>query len=833
MTKHLQRQTGTSTWARLAAPSLSPLTRALAVVLLSAQLGLPPAAMAAGSEADLRRGASVTLNFMNAEIDAVARAVATLTGRNVVVDPRVKGSINLVSTNPVTPGEAVQMFTQQLRTQGFAMVFSNGLYTVVPEAEAKLQTSSVSVGKVQASGGQIVTQIFKLNHETAANLVPVLRPLISPNNTINVSPSTNALIITDYADNLQRLARIVATLDVNNVTNVEVIKLKHAVASDLAPVVMRLIESGGNGGLPAAAPVAGGAVGQPVNVAAGSGDTSYRTTLVPEPRSNSLILRAANASKAAQARELIAKLDQPAESASGFMGGNIHVVHLKNADAAKLAITLRAALASLPGASNTGQGGGGGAAASTAGVGATNTSTTQTQGSTNSDGVNTGPTINAAANNQPSTGGQIQADPATNSLIISAPEPVYRQLRAVIDRLDERRAQVYIEALIAEVNDDMDAKFGIQWQGVLGQKGDTNIGVIGTNFGSTGNILTLTALAAASGSSSDFGSSSSASNLASNLPGAGINLGLVHRFGAGYMLGALANFLQASGEGNVLSRPTLLTLDNEEARIVVGQNVPFVTGSYTSNNSSSGSVNPFQTYERKDVGLTLRVRPQISEDGTVKMVIYQEASSLQSGSSTQGYITNKRAIESSVIVDDGSIVVLGGLMQDQYTDKEDKVPLLGDVPVIGNLFKSRNRTGTKSNLMVFLRPVVLRDGRQADEFSQGRYQEMQTHQRAMQPSSSVAVPVNRGPMLPDLPAPKSSVLPLPPVAPAANSNAPSTKRMVVDPATSVTPPPTRGPVALPSPQPALGNETHDRGFKAREGGSVRSSEQYDPTLYIN
>ena len=479
-----------------------------------------------------------------------------------------------------------------------------------------------------------------------------------------------------------------------------------------------------------------------------------------------------------------------------------------------------------------------------AGVNVGNLGSMAAQNGGSGDGVNTGPTINAAANNQPSTGGQIQADPATNSLIISAPEPVYRQLRAVIDRLDERRAQVYIEALIAEVNDDVDAKFGIQWQGVLGQKGDTNIGVIGTNFGAAGNLLNLTAAIAAYGgsNSSSFNSGNAAANIASNLPGAGINLGLVHRFGAGYMLGALANFLQASGEGNVLSRPTLLTLDNEEARIVVGQNVPFVTGSYTSNNSNNGAVNPFQTYERKDVGLTLRVRPQISEDGTVKMVIYQEASSLQSGSSSTGYITNKRAIESSVIVDDGSIVVLGGLMQDQYTEKEDKVPLLGDVPIVGNLFKSRNRTGTKSNLMVFLRPVVLRDGRQADEFSQGRYQEMQTHQRAMQPNASVAVPVNRGPMLPELPAPKSSVLPLPAasVAPAAPGAAPAApgntggKRMAVDPATSVTPPPTRGPVALPPPQPALGNEVHDRGFRPRDGGSgVRSTEQYDPTLYIN
>ncbi|WP_236903932.1 type II secretion system secretin GspD [Comamonas serinivorans] len=803
--------------------SPSPLARALALVMLSAplSLGMAPAALAAGDQPELRRGASVTLNFMNAEIDAVARAVATLTGRNVVVDPRVKGTINLVSTNPVTPGEAVQMFVQQLRTQGFAMVFANGLYTVVPEAEAKLQTGSVSAGKVPAAGGQIITQIFRLNHESAANLVPVLRPLISPNNTINVSPSTNALIITDYADNLQRIARIVGTLDVNNATSVEVIKLRHAVASDLAPVIMRLVESGGNGNLPTASPAAGSAPGAQVNIAAAApasgADTAYRTTLMPEPRSNSLILRAANAAKAAQVRDLIAKLDQPAESNSGYMGGNIHVVHLKNADAAKLAVTLRAALASLPGANASGTGTAGaqqGVANTGANVGAgvvpANASAGMTGNTGASGSISTGPTINAASNNQPSTGGQIQADPSTNSIIISAPEPVYRQLRAVIDRLDERRAQVYIEALIAEVNDSLDADFGVQLQAVLG-----NAVAIGTNFnnGTSTNLLQLAAAAAAYGNN---GSSTNLNNLGSVLPGPGTNMIGGVDFGSGNKLGVLANFLQTSGAGNVLSRPTLLTLDNEEARIVVGQNVPFVTGSYTT--TSNSSTNPFQTYERQDVGLTLRVRPQISEDGTVKLVIYQEASSLQSGTTASGYITNKRSIESSVVVDDGSIVVLGGLMQDTYSESEDKVPVLGDVPIVGNLFKSRSRTGSKSNLMVFLRPVVLRDGYQADEFSQGRYQEMQTHQRASQPRPSVSTPVNRSAVLPDLPP-----RPIPE----------STSKLVVDPANSVTPAPSRQPLK-PTPPAALPTAPYGADYSpsSRTSGTG-PSERYDPSLYVN
>ena len=695
------------------------------------------------------RGDAVTLDFANADIDAVARTLATITGRNVVVDPRVKGTLTLTSTAPVNAAQALRLFSAQLRTQGFALVENAGMLVVVPEAEAKLQAGSVSAGAPRG-GGQIQTQIFRLTHENANNLVPILRPLISPNNTINVNPGTNALVITDYGDNLQRLGRIIAALDVANATGVDVIPLRHAVASDLAPLVSRLVESGGTGmAVPTVTPGQPGAMPTVV----GGGDGAYRTTLIPEPRSNSIILRAANPARVALVKSLIAQLDQPPSSRSDGTSGNIHVVYLKNADAAKLAVTLRAALAALPGQTPAMGGGAAGIAPSGSGgmASAMNQNIGGMGGAAGAGGgsLQTGPSINAAANNQPSTGGQIQADPATNSLIISAPAPIYRELRAVIDKLDQRRAQVYVESLIAEVRADKAAEFGIQWQAVLGNKGDTNIGVLGTNFGTTaagtpglGNILSV------SPGMSDLVSNQT---FPSSLPiREGFNFGLMHRFGAGYLLSALANFIQSTGSGNVLSTPTLLTLDNEEARIVVGQNVPFVTGSYTNTGSTTNAVNPFQTFERKDVGLTLRVRPQISEDGTIKMVIYQETSSVVASTvgSSQGPITNKRAIESSVLVGDGAVVVLGGLLEDQFATSEDKLPGLGDIPVLGNLFKNQNRSYVKTNLMVFLRPVIVRDGAAAESFSLDRYDYMRAAQSANQPQASSVLQINQAPVLP-------------------------------------------------------------------------------------
>lgn len=736
-----------------------------AMLLTSSPLALAQTAVGTGTSS-VRGNEPVTLNFANAEIEAVARTMATITGRNVVVDPRVKGQLTLITERAVPPSAAFQQFLAALRLQGFTVVESAGLYKVVPEADAKLQSGSVGVSESGSArgtpgGGQIVTQIFKLNYENAGNLVPVLRPLISPNNTINVNPGNNSLVITDYADNLQRLGRIIAAMDVSNASDVEIIPLRNALAVDLAPLVARLID-GGSGAAPAAAQ--------------GQADTSFKTTLLAEPRSNSLILRAANPARVAMVRALVDKLDQPPVPGSSASTGNIHVVYLKNADATKLATTLRAAMASMGGNSSGGAGAstpaisGGGAPSSSLSGGGSNSgglsggsnssSNSSLGGLGSSSGMGAGSGMGSANSNQPSTGGLIQADPTTNSLIITAPEPLFRQLRAVIDQLDGRRAQVLVESMIVEVSATKLAEFGIQWQGVLGKQGDGTVGVIGTNSvqGGGANILNVTG-ALASGSTSAI--TSAASTLSK-----GLNLALAPRINGQYYLGALANFLQNSGDANVLSTPNLMTLDNEEARIVIGNNVPFPTGSYA-NTGGSNTVNPFTTVERKDVGLMLKVRPQISENGTVKMSIYQEVSKIDRAtlSDVNGPTTSKRSIESNVVVDDGNIIVLGGLLEDSYSQGEDKVPVMGDLPVVGGLFRSENRTRNKTNLMVFLRPVVVRDAATSEALMVDRYDAIRGLQQVTQPASSLPLrSISGAPVLPELPqrsAPATRLQPAP------------------------------------------------------------------------
>jgi general secretion pathway protein D len=645
-----------------------------------------------------------------------------------VVDPRVKGTLTLSTDKPVPPTVAWNQFLAALRLQSFSVVEANGLHKIVPEADAKLQAGPVIATPATPGGGQIQTQIFRLQHENANNLVAVLRPLISPNNTINVTPGTNALVITDYADNLQRLGRIITTLDLPTATDVEVIGLKHAIALDLAPLLQRLIESG-NAALPVAA------AGSPATT-----DNQYRTTIVPEVRTNSLILRAANPARLAQARTLIEKLDQPGSAAAS---GNLHVVYLKNADAVRLANTLRAAMQGQPGAIAPGASLSGSAPLSPTSSSLTGASPL---GAGTGSGMGAGPgsSSNAA---QTSTGGQIQADPATNSLIITAPEPQYRQLRAVIDQLDGRRAQVLVESLIAEVDANKAAQFGIQWQNVMGQKGGT-VGILGTNYGSDGNNLLNLAIKGGSGTV---------------VPGAGLNVATASQVNGVYVLNSLANFLQTNANSNILSTPTLLTLDNEEAKIVVGQNVPFVTGQYATNNTVNGAVNPFQTIERRDVGLTLRVRPQISETGNVKLTIYQEVSSVVNNSvgSSTGLITNKRSIESNVLVQDGSIVVLGGLLADEYTNNGAGVPWLSNIPWLGALFRNESRERKKTNLMVFLRPVVLRDGDSTQAMSTLRYQQMLGAQQAGQQPATPVLPVPNTMTLPPLNLRESADTPSP------------------------------------------------------------------------
>ena len=612
----------------------------------------------------------VTLNFVNAEIETVARTVANLTQRRLVVDPRVKGTLTLNTERAVPASVAWDQLLSALRLQGYAVIETRGLFKLVPEAEAKLQGGADAVVPrlVAPNNVQVMTQIFKLNHESATQLMAVLRPLISPNNTINVTPGSNALVITDYADNLQRLARIIAALDVSGATDIDIIPLQHAVAADVVVLLQRLTEGSHN-------------------------DSGFKTSIQAEPRSNAVILRSANPAKQAQVRSLIDKLDRPSSESPQ---GNLHVVYLKNADATKLATTLRATL---------------------------------TPGVPTSSVTSTG-TTTAPAN----TGSMVQADVATNALIIQAPTPVFQQLKHVIDALDQRRAQVLVESLIVEVDASKEAQFGIQWQNLWGNAGG-QIGVLGTNFGSTNNLLSIS------------------KGNGNTLPGPGLNFGLGRSINGSPVMTALANFLQSDGGSNILSKPSLLTLDNEEARIVVGKNVPFVTGQYTNNNSANGAVNPFQTVERKDVGLTLKVKPQISDSGTVKLTVFQEVSSIDSSKkTTEGLITNKRSIESNIVIADGEVVVLGGLLSDAYEDSNQQVPGLGDLPWIGRLFKSESRSRNKNNLMVFLRPVVVRDDASAQVLSHGRYKDMQQ----LQTDSAK-------PALPGLPVPND--LALPPLAP--------------------------------------------------------------------
>jgi general secretion pathway protein D len=688
----------------------------------------------AGHSPALKSRTPVTLNFVNADIEAVSRAIGAMLDRQMLVDPRVKGTITLQSEQPMSIREAYLNFLAALRGLGFAVVDSGGLLKVVPEADAKLQTGTVSIGDVDRRGDQIMTQIFRLNYENANTMVPVLRPLISPNNTINANPGSNSLVITDYAGNLQRIAKIIAAMDTPAASEIEIIPLQHAVAADIAPLVQRLAEGGP--GTPGAPPQPPGAPGG----AGGGGAFS----VFADSRSNALVVRAANPVRMTFIRSIVDKLDR--SSGSAGPAGNIYVVYLRNADAAKLATVLRAAFGGGGGAAggttpDTGAAGGGGLRD----TGGARNNVTSLGDTTAGGTASSAATAPVAASAQPSTGGFVQADPATNSLIITAPEPLYRQVRAVIDQLDSRRSQVYVEALIVEVDADRAAELGLQWQGFHGDAGDSNIIGAGTNFG-TGlrNILGATAAVAGGGGLSNLDPSDIN----------GFNLAVATRIAGRYTLGFLARALESNTGVNILSTPNLVTLDNEEAKIVVGQNVPFVTGSFTSTGTGGGTVNPFQTIERQDVGLTLRIRPQIGEGNTVRLTIFQESSAITAqaaGTANAGPSTTKRSIESTVVVDDGQILVLGGLMEDNYNETRDKVPVLGDMPLLGGLFRSESRSRRKTNLMVFLRPVVMRTQDAATKLSLDRYDLIRNLQLETQPKPRVLVPVNEAPVVPASP----------------------------------------------------------------------------------
>jgi general secretion pathway protein D len=619
-----------------------------------------------------------TLNFVDADIESVIAAVGDYTNTTFIIDPRVKGTISLISEKPLNKAQAFQLLTSVLRMHGYTVVAGNGYTKVVPEADAKLQAGPMQSGAVR--GDQIATQVFRLNYESANNLVAVLRPLISPNNTINANPGNNTLIITDYADNLLRLGKIITALDGPANNDMDIVPIRYAIASDIAVMVNRLLEPG--------AGVPGGDAG--------------RINVLAYPRTNSVVVRAPSEARANLAKTLIAKLDQPTA-----LPGNVHVVYLKNAEATKLAQTLRAVVSSDVSAISS-------ASPSSP------SSPAQAQVSLPSGGA----------------AGFIQADPTTNTLIITASESVYRDLRTVIDKLDARRAQVYIETLIVEVSASKAAELGVQWAGLSGNSTSNVRVAAGTSFSTGGNNLANQAAAHASGTILP--------------PGSGFTLGILNQTG----LGALVHALESDTSANILSMPNLITLDNEEAKIIVGQNVPFITGQYTTAASSGGSagVNPFQTVERKDIGLTLRVKPQISEGGTVRMAIYQETSAIDNSvaTNTAGLITTKRSLDTNVLVDDGQIIVLGGLIDDNLQDSTEKVPGFGDIPLIGGLFRYKTRSHIKTNLMVFLRPTIIRNNEQSVSLAGDRYDYIRNEEIAGQPERTIVLPNMQAPQLPPL-----------------------------------------------------------------------------------
>ncbi len=713
--------------------------------------GTAPAAVKPGED-------TVYLNFPNAELETVVRAVGQFTGRTFVIDPRVKGTLNLVTERPVNKQQAYEQLLAALRLSGFTIVESaqpGGVARIVPEADAKLQGGRVvPPSGAPPRGDQIVTEVFRLHYESATSLVPVLRPLIAPNNTISAYPANNTLVITDYADNLRRIARIIESIDSPLGSETEIVPLKYGLAVEIATVASRILDEGAR------------AAGQAI-------DAGQRVQVMAEPRTNSLIIRTASPARARLARQLIERLDQPSVTP-----GNINVVYLRNAEAVKLAPLLRAVLASDPSFLPQVTAGGLSQATPVTGAGS----------GPGLGGMSAQPTLQSQQPQQQAAlgggggggggsstlAGMIQPDAATNSLIITAPEPLYRNIRTIIEKLDARRAQVVIESLIVEVTSDKAAELGVQFQDLSGLNSDNTRVIGGTNFNST------------TGGSNIIGAATNLTTL-----GPGLNIGVIRGkvnipgIGDVTNIGFLARALETTAHANILSRPNIQTLDNEEAQFLVGQNVPFITGSFTQ--AATGATNPFQTFERRDVGLQLRVKPQISEGGTVKLAIYLEVSSIVPGTNSGGLITNKRAFSSNLLVEDGDFVVLSGLIEDSSNTSRSKVPLLGDLPLIGNLFRYENRDHSKTNTMVFLKPTIIRTASTSTALAADRYDYMQTQiVNSRQPDTLMFRDFNVDPTLgmperapKQAPAPASAPVqapastPSPAPAPAPQSAAPA------------------------------------------------------------
>jgi general secretion pathway protein D len=605
----------------------------------------------AQSQSQSQSSREVTLNFKDADIRQIIEAVAEATGKNFIIDSRVKGPVTLISKTPLDADAVYEVFLSVLQVNGFIAVPSGNVIKILPDTNARQVPAKDLPGALSSSSDAIVTQVIEVKNVGAAQLVPILRPLVPQYGHLAAHPASNTLIISDRESNVYRMLRIIARIDQASDDDIEVIPLQHASAGDLVRVLTALSQAGGRGG--EGAPMA--------------------STLVADERTNSVLL-GGEKSERLRFRTLIAHLDTPLES-----GGDTQVIYLRYADAEELATKLKEQITGVA-ATQTGGGGGG-----------------------------------QAAPAPPSQQGNaiIWADAPTNSLVITAPPKIMRNLRSVIDKLDIRRAQVKLEAFIADISLERTMELGFQFA-VDGTDNAASAGL--TNFSSSGlGIVDLAGIIASGGSGEAL------SGVPDGLTGA---IGKIRDDSTSFAL--LINALRGDGSTNILSIPTVVTMDNEEAQLSVGQQVPFLTGSFTNTGVSGGvggTINPFQTIQRQDVGLTLKVTPQINEGSAVVLEINLEVSSLAQGAAgAVDLITNRRTVSQKVVVEDGGVVVLGGLIDDSLTEGEQRVPGLGRIPIIGNLFKSRNTEKVKRNLMVFIQPKILRDGLQAAYETNSKYE---------------------------------------------------------------------------------------------------------------
>ncbi len=590
--------------------------------------------------------AAVTLNLKDAEIGAVVEMVSKETGKNFVVDPRVKGKVTVISSHPMGKEQLYEVFLSLLDVHGFAAIDAGEITKIVPAANAK-HTGGEDEGDA-GKGDAYVTRVVQIEHVSGAQLVPILRPLIPPQGHLAAHAQSNTLIVSSQASTIDRLMMIIERIDQPSSGEIEVVPLQNASATDVVRVLESLQQQDRKSDPQADAP-----------------------TMVADERTNSILL-GGDPSERLRLRALISHLDSPTENV-----GNTHVVYLKYAKAKDMVTVL------------------------------TGVAESQAKEQGSKGGAAKAPAAAAKANFQ------IQADETTNALVITASPEMFRSLRSVIQKLDIRRAQVLIEAVIAEVNMDKTAELGVQWIFDSTNSGGGPVGIV--NFGGSSSILSV-AQAATAGT---------VPSVQGTLLGAG-------RFSdTGLSFAALVRALDGRSGANILSTPSIVTLDNQEAEIVVGQKVPFLTGSYSSTGSGGGasSVNPFQTIQREDVGLSLKVLPQVNKGNSVKLDIEQKADSIAGNVvNAADLVTNTRNFKTSVLVDDGKMIVLGGLMKDELIESEQKVPLLGDIPLLGSLFRHKSTTKLKTNLMVFLKPTVLRESNDAVRVTDAKYQDIRQRQ---------------------------------------------------------------------------------------------------------